>query len=214
MAIATKKKSKKKKKKGGSGGASSGGSGAGGGSPPGGSGPPGNPRPRGVPKYGVVPGARIRKRDARPIGQVIVTLEQAHGQVTAEMVVSHAQSNNSPFHRYMEWDDTEAARQHRLSQARYILRSIEVIYANRPPIRLNAHIQYGQIDGYVTQARVLSHAQMRQLRLDQALNDLTSWVETYEDLFSWLGIRTAMRSLLARFRARRTPKSNGRTSRI
>lgn len=46
----------------------------------------------------------------------------------AQDVVNDARSPKSPLHRYFLWDDTAAAEQHRLHQARALIRSIEVVY--------------------------------------------------------------------------------------
>jgi hypothetical protein len=49
------------------------------------------------------------------------------GPIDPEAIVKMAQSSRSPLHRYFDWDDARAAHEHRLAQARGILRSIAVI---------------------------------------------------------------------------------------
>lgn len=51
---------------------------------------------------------------------------QHHGTLEPAQVVDSAAAPQSPLHHYFEWDDTEAARQHRLNQARYLIRSVKI----------------------------------------------------------------------------------------
>jgi hypothetical protein len=48
------------------------------------------------------------------------------GRLTPEAVVADAADANSPMHGQFEWDDTEAARQYRLDQARTLIRSVKI----------------------------------------------------------------------------------------
>lgn len=60
------------------------------------------------------------------------------GEVSAGDVVEAAATCSHPLHPVFEWDDSEAARQHRLTQARSLMRSIEVVYekSERPAHRV------------------------------------------------------------------------------
>lgn len=58
-------------------------------------------------------------------------LAAAHnGTVTPDMVVADAESADSPLHELFEWDDEKAAAQHRLYQARELIRSITVVFVD------------------------------------------------------------------------------------
>lgn len=48
------------------------------------------------------------------------------GRLTPDSVVEDAKSPRSPLHDWFEWDDTEAAHQWRLTQARELIRSVRV----------------------------------------------------------------------------------------
>lgn len=50
-----------------------------------------------------------------------------NGRLTPAAVVEDAASEESPLHEYFEWDNSEAARKYRLSQARRLIRSVEVV---------------------------------------------------------------------------------------
>lgn len=49
------------------------------------------------------------------------------GRLTPAAVVEDAMNEESPLHSYFEWDDNEAARKYRLTQARRLIRSVEVV---------------------------------------------------------------------------------------
>lgn len=71
-------------------------------------------------------GSRISVEAAQVIGERFVALSQA-GPLQPEDVVEDARSPASPLHTYFEWDDVTAAAQHRIAQARYYLRNIQIV---------------------------------------------------------------------------------------
>lgn len=63
------------------------------------------------------------------INRVVTELEvikEVYGQITPAFLLESAKNKNSVFHDYFEWDDSKAAHLHRLEEARYLLRHIEV----------------------------------------------------------------------------------------
>jgi len=65
---------------------------------------------------------------AQDVGNELQQLIHNSGSkpLTPEEVLKHAE-NNEVLHDWFEWDDSEAAHQHRLHQARYLLKSVSVI---------------------------------------------------------------------------------------
>ncbi len=53
-------------------------------------------------------------------------LNQAHGHLTPDLVVQAAQDEQSPIHSIFEWDNAKAGHQHRLWQARRLIRSVQI----------------------------------------------------------------------------------------
>lgn len=51
---------------------------------------------------------------------------ESDGRLTAEDVVRAARTTTSPLHEFFEWDDEKAAHEHRLGQARALIRSVQV----------------------------------------------------------------------------------------
>jgi len=54
------------------------------------------------------------------------TVENLYGQLTAENIVSYASKGECLLAQLFEWDDSKAAHQYRLQQARTVLNNIEV----------------------------------------------------------------------------------------
>jgi hypothetical protein len=50
-----------------------------------------------------------------------------NGILRPDSVVSAARAPDSPLHSHFEWDDTKAAAEHRLDQARGLIRTIKVV---------------------------------------------------------------------------------------
>jgi len=129
--------------------------------------------------YAWVNGARFRA-DAEKVGTELEEAAQ-EGQLTAEALISFAASPDLELHKCFTWDDTEAARQWRLEESRYILRSIEIVIEREEdtePIRVRGwlcdrRIEQG-IGTYYALDRVLDDADVRTKVLRAAEWDLAS----------------------------------------
>jgi hypothetical protein len=60
------------------------------------------------------------------IKQALAELEDETGRLTPEAVVTAAKDPKSPLHGHFQWDDATAATEHRLNQARALIRSVRV----------------------------------------------------------------------------------------
>ena len=81
--------------------------------------------------YAFRQGARLKQGlDANRIGEEIAALRDERSIIPAPAVVEAARPETSAMHDHFEWDDTAAADQWRLDQARYLLRSIVTVYAD------------------------------------------------------------------------------------
>lgn len=94
------------------------------------------------------------------------SLHRRHGQLTPDLVVATARPVRSSLHRFFTWDDGEAARKHRLNEARALIRSFEVVVVTRY-FRVTAPM-------FVPDVRVASHQQgytsLGRLRRDEDLS--------------------------------------------
>lgn len=87
--------------------------------------------------YAIRPGSFFKKDDAAIIGPELDRIAAEEGGIVPEEVIQRARFDDSPLHRYFEWDDSAAAHQHRLWQARHMIGSIVIIEAAgpEPPVR-------------------------------------------------------------------------------
>ena len=60
------------------------------------------------------------------VATVLDELNQAHGHLTPDLVLAAAADEQSPIHSIFEWDDGKAGHQHRLWQARHLIRSVKI----------------------------------------------------------------------------------------
>lgn len=62
---------------------------------------------------------------------LIELADKNNGRLTPEQVVDDATNPQSPLHEEFEWDDAEAAKLHRLNQARSIIRRVQFVEHGR-----------------------------------------------------------------------------------
>jgi hypothetical protein len=89
-----------------------------------------------VVEYQVRPGFRVRG-DITLVAERIEKIKLKHGgSATPEQVFEDARDPDSPLHDCFTWDATEAAHRHNLAEARYLLRSYQVVIKpnNHKPI--------------------------------------------------------------------------------
>lgn len=125
--------------------------------------------------------------DANAVGAHLELLrQQAKGELTPNDVLKDARHNNSPLHGYFEWDDTAAAEEYRLSQARGLIRSVVAIYVSdgKPAKRMRAfvHINEPGAQHYRDTAHAMSQQKTRDIVLRQAWREFQAWRRRYEEL--------------------------------
>lgn len=139
-------------------------------------------------------GARFQKgaiQDANLVGNHIEMLrKEQHGELTPEDILKDARNPNSPLHSFFEWDDGLAAEQHRLQQARGLIRAVVAVYLPDEPqekqvvIRAKAytHINEPTVPHYRETSHALSQKKTRQMVLQRAWKELQGWRNRYKDL--------------------------------
>lgn len=136
--------------------------------------------------YAWKPGSRIRI-DAEKAGRELTRMEGESGGLTPEKVLDRARSANSALHAHFEWDDTAAAHQHRLQQARELIRSItvETVRTNvgdPRPVRAFVSVTENEEGSYASTARAMSDKELRAQVLARAWRDLQAWRQRYAEL--------------------------------
>lgn len=125
--------------------------------------------------------------DPNEVGKHIDFLrEQAKGELQPVDVVNDARNPNSPLHSFFEWDDTKAAQEHRLAQARVLIRAVVAIYVDdeRPATRVKAfvHIAEPGAPHYRSVDHAMSQEKTRAMVLQRAWREFVSWRQRYKDL--------------------------------
>jgi len=133
-------------------------------------------------------GAPFKRAEAQEIGEYIFNLKDNKGEITPLDVVNSARSKSSILNKYFDWDDTEAAKQWRLQQARNIMNHIiEVIVIDdgkNTEVKVKAYYSINAVNNktaYVPLAVMLSNKDYKKEVLLKALNII-------EDLENFLRI--------------------------
>lgn len=136
------------------------------------------------------PGARFQagaSQNAAAVGAHLELLRaQGKGELTPEDVLADAKHDNSPLHSYFEWDDSAAAEQFRLQQARGLIRAVVAIYTHedKPATRTKAYIHVADpgAQHYREASHAMSHSRTRKMVLERAWKELQAWRQRYKDL--------------------------------
>ena len=112
------------------------------------------------------------------------------GCLLPEAVVQKAKAKRSPLHNAFIWDDSIAAQQHRLTQARYLVRSIEVIYEEAPQVqsRMYRVVSLPAVEdqkprkAYQSVKEILADPIARDELLSQAIRDALAFRKAYHEL--------------------------------
>lgn len=127
-----------------------------------------------------------RPKDQRVIEELKRIAAENDGLLQPEAVVERARPASSPLHNKFTWDDSEAARQHRIWQARQLIRvSVEVLEASGESFDVFVSLspdRERESGGYRVVAQVLSDTNMRAQMLADALSELESFREKYRKL--------------------------------
>jgi hypothetical protein len=113
--------------------------------------------------------------------------------VPAEVVAWAATHPDSALYRQFQWSDEIAGAEHRLAQARHIVRRVTVRTEHKPNQRIRAYVSL-RTDrdtpggGYRILANVLEDPDQRAVLLTQALAEFRLWRRKYDQLKELAGI--------------------------
>ncbi len=128
------------------------------------------------------PGARVKLK-AQDAGEHLEHLRGQYGALTAELVLEDASDPTSPLHQHFTWDNTEAARLWRLTEARHLLNCIVLLRGDehKEPIRAFVVISHGEGDAYQSLTLAMGDPEMRQDVLTRAWRELQAFTEKYRE---------------------------------
>lgn len=131
-------------------------------------------------------GAHVRGRlDAQAVGGQLEAIRKSAGHLTASTVVENARPTAAFLHPVFEWDDSLAAEQYRLEQARHLIRAVVAISDESPeatPIRAFVVVSEVGEQSYVPTYFAMSDEQMRAQVVSRALSELRQFQARYREL--------------------------------
>lgn len=124
--------------------------------------------------------------DAQVAGAELERIRVLHnGRLESEMVVEAARDAASPLHPAFEWNDAIAAGAYRIEQAKYLIRSIEVVLdedQDQRPMRAFVSVVRDEDRSYTSVGHAMADPDLRRQVLIGALRELEAWRERYAEL--------------------------------
>lgn len=126
------------------------------------------------------------------LGAIFESIKAKHGTLSPSTVVRDAAADDHPLHPSFEWNDATAAHQHRLNQARAILRLprttvvIEGCRIISPSYVHDPGAAKGE-QGYVAVAEIKSESQVASDAVDAEVERATGALKRAEGIASALG---------------------------
>ena len=118
------------------------------------------------------------KTDANVAYKVTSELEE-RGELTAKNLVNVSRPEEAPLHPEFEWDDIVAAEKYRESQARYIIRSIQIVredYGKEEKAFVNLRVECPE---YTSVRKALAIPDERDLLMKAARREMMAFVAKY-----------------------------------
>lgn len=142
-------------------------------------------------------GYRSAGINAQEAGEALESLERSRGRrLQAADVVKAARSKRSVLHDAFEWDDGEAAREYRLTQARDMIRHVVVVsHATPEPTTHRAYVHLDEGDAgtsYIPTVVAMGDSELREQMLLRALREANSWSKRYDELVELSGVRASI----------------------
>lgn len=130
--------------------------------------------------------------------------EENNGTLLPEKVVEAAAIETSPLHSQFEWDDSIAAHQHRLWQARMLIRvSVEFNEQAKVETRVFVSLKSDRQDGlgYRSLVDVMSDEVRRNELLQDAAEEMRSFRAKYKELKELADVFSAMEAVEVNIRS-------------
>lgn len=146
----------------------------------------------------------VKEKRDRVLDQEITRIYQRDGYVKPSIVLQEATPKESPLHGYFEWNNKEAAKQHRLWQARHLIRVARIIsddgqeeqLAHIPVIRNEEHdSREGE---YKAPSAIVESVDEYERALNMARAKLNGAKRAVQDLEAAAGRKAEPDGLLAR----------------
>lgn len=143
--------------------------------------------------------------EVEQVREELEAIRSHHGGILrAEDVVEFARDETTALHRQFEWDDTEAAHQYRLEQARRVIRLRVTVTENLGsdrPVPMYVSLSSDRVipgGGYRPFVDVMSDEQMRAELLRQAMEEFNRVARKYHALEELSPVFAAIERVAAR----------------
>jgi len=140
----------------------------------------------------------VSNKKAQPYGEELHRLaEKAGGKLTPHHVVKKAKSKRSPLHDYFEWNDSKAAIEYRVFQARQLMGAIEIVIGNKQLKAFpNLEIPVTEEDcaevitqSYIPLEIVIGDEFFLNQLIEQAHGEMAAWGKRYREYKSLKGFK-------------------------
>lgn len=122
------------------------------------------------------------------------------GHLTAEAVVSDAANPKSPLHSRFEWDNSKAAHEHRLEQARALIRSVRVeVQTERRVVSVVRYVRdpaAGKVQGYVETLRLRDEKALALEAIRNEARRVVAALERMQDVADVLGMNDEIEDII------------------
>jgi len=148
----------------------------------------------------------------RQRGELDALRKKHGGMLSPAVIVKFAAKPTTALHSRFTWDDSAAAHQYRLWQARQVLRvSVFVPEGSKTPVRAYVSLRDDRNEegGYRATVDVLSDAALREKMLDEALEELQVFERKYRLLSELAPVFEAAGKLRKRM-VKAKPGGNGK----
>lgn len=148
----------------------------------------------------------VQEKKSIVIERELDRLISERGPVSAQTIVDAATPEESPLHQYFEWNNDEAARKYRLTQAYAMLLASKFVVE-----RQNSTVGVPQLSkefvrkflpchdeahGFSTRPEILANDETRKSVVDRKIQVLRSWCSSVVDIQELEGVRKGVLKLL------------------
>lgn len=147
------------------------------------------------------------KKKTSKIGKELKRIAKENdGILDPEVVISEAKSKKSPLHDSFTWDNTEAAHQFRLEQARHLIRvCVQVEDVNGKDVEYRVFVSLSderkeEGTGYRIMTDVLSDEDLRRQLLLDAKNEMFCFQQKFSRLAELSKVFSAMKKVLKKLK--------------
>ena len=138
---------------------------------------------------------------AQVVGEHLENIREFNaGELTPAAIVDDAKRKNSPIHACFEWNNTKAAHQHRLYQARMMVQHVKVRIDSKPEaptVRAFVRIEREEQNFFTSVEDALGDEEMYAQVLARAKKEALDFQRRYQDLEEFAAVFKAISEVAA-----------------